>query len=879
MKRKLILIIAAVIVLAAGIAAAVLLTGGDGGKAAAMWLVKAEGTVAVTDGEGEDVPVQSMAGMELRLGLYDGYAVGTGRASYGWINLDDTKLTKLDQDSSVTISRDGRALELSVDRGSLFFNVTRPLEEDETLEIRSSSMVMAIRGTCGWVRAVDAETFEVYIIEGTVRCTANADGAILPATKQVTAGQTARMSVKNGEPTITVGTFGESDVPDFVLAEAGADPDLSEKLAALGVTGGGTSSGGPEGPDGPGGSVEEIDWDTRDDDDDGLNGAHGDITWTIRTQRPDLTHEARYIYYELAVFEGPEAGIAAINDFLKTVADGFLNSKCPPGYDEDLDRLYGSGAVSLNIRKDVAVDFPLENIVCVSVYPNIQNPDPLNEYDIIPQYFVFDLTTGERLTIRQFADGTDQEICDAVIAAVRQTQYGAEFQPSYFSPVWLEDLSFCPRSDSILVEPLFSSVGLGDKYGRGSFQVEIPLGQRWQNGGASGGETALSGSSGGIQWEIRTLRPEGITHRVERLYYQIPVLTGPYAGIEAVNRYFRQLADGHLSLYTADYDAYFGRTYDDQRQLDDSYVDSYDTRVDFPMEGVLCVSVHHEDKNLQFDLDVFPDTYYTFDLTTGERLKLSEAADGGVSGIRAAIREKLRDTAFAAAREDVLAALPVDTLDFYIKKGVAVAVIHNHQVTLESDTEHVEVELPLSSRWQADWGAGGPAPELGDFFTGEPVEPTADEASKLQAEIRRVIADSVPSTDGSTVPTGRARLFSMDGNLAALVVCGKYDAGADAFVRPVQTYLVYMSGGEARSTLIGANRKSAWIYGGEVYVERSTAWEYMYINASGALTTADTLTLPDTEVGFRRENGGDTVTCVGLMETDGLFAALEGYIG
>ena len=132
MKKKVIVGIAAAASLAAVALIVVLATSGGDNKAAAMWLVRAEGTVAVTDGEGADVPVRSMLGMELRMSLFDGYSVGTQCASYGWINLDDTKLTKLDQDSAVEINRDGRALELVVERGSLFFNVTKRLPRSTT---------------------------------------------------------------------------------------------------------------------------------------------------------------------------------------------------------------------------------------------------------------------------------------------------------------------------------------------------------------------------------------------------------------------------------------------------------------------------------------------------------------------------------------------------------------------------------------------------------------------------------------------------------------------------------------------------------------------------------------------------------------------------
>ena len=176
---------------------------GQGGtaEAASMWLVKTQGTVAVTDGEGADVSLLD------RLGLFSGYGVATQAASYGWIDLDDTKLTKMDENSGVTVRKDGKHLELTVDRGSLFFNVTKPLGSDETLDIRSSTMVTAIRGTCGWVEVPDAEHMNVYILEGTVEC------SVGDVTESVTAGQTA--AIDASVSSITTEDFTVADIPEF----------------------------------------------------------------------------------------------------------------------------------------------------------------------------------------------------------------------------------------------------------------------------------------------------------------------------------------------------------------------------------------------------------------------------------------------------------------------------------------------------------------------------------------------------------------------------------------------------------------------------------------------------------------------------------------
>ena len=73
------------------------------------------------------------------------------------------------------IKRDGKKLELVVNSGGLFFNVTKPLEDDESMDIRTSTTICGIRGTCGWVEA-HGDTTYVGLFDGKVECTVTADG-------------------------------------------------------------------------------------------------------------------------------------------------------------------------------------------------------------------------------------------------------------------------------------------------------------------------------------------------------------------------------------------------------------------------------------------------------------------------------------------------------------------------------------------------------------------------------------------------------------------------------------------------------------------------------------------------------------------------------
>ena len=186
--------------------------GGKNTTAATMHLRRTEGKVSVSDGSGKDVALLE------NLDLYSGYAVRTRLESYAWIDLDEVKLAKLDQDSRIAIEKNGKELEIEVKSGSLFFKVTEPLEDDETMNIRTSTMLVGIRGTCGWVEDNDGLS-RVYLLEGRVEC--SAEGVRV----RVNAGEMAELT-EDGE--LVVKPFTARDIPDFVLGEI--DDDLAQTI-------------------------------------------------------------------------------------------------------------------------------------------------------------------------------------------------------------------------------------------------------------------------------------------------------------------------------------------------------------------------------------------------------------------------------------------------------------------------------------------------------------------------------------------------------------------------------------------------------------------------------------------------------------------------
>lgn len=194
--------------------------------AATMHLVRTEGAVSVNDTDGAPVALIE------NLGLYSGYGVATQVESYGWIDLDEAKLAKMDEDSEVEIVKSDKLLEIRVQSGGLFFNVTEPLAEDETMNIRTSTMLVGIRGTCGWVYVEDDNLMRVYLLRGKVECSVLGEGDSALASEMLNAGQMASMTLSGDTASIVIEDFRQEDVPAFVMAEIEEDTAMMESLQA-----------------------------------------------------------------------------------------------------------------------------------------------------------------------------------------------------------------------------------------------------------------------------------------------------------------------------------------------------------------------------------------------------------------------------------------------------------------------------------------------------------------------------------------------------------------------------------------------------------------------------------------------------------------------
>lgn len=133
------------------------------------------------------------------------------------------------------VRKSGRKLEVLLSSGNLFFDVARPLEDDESLNIRTSTMAIGIRGTSGWVQVVDRWKTRVSILEGTVECSVADPVTGQLKAEKVSGGETVLCVVypqdKTGDKCdILREKFAVKDIPGFVMTELRGNKALCDKI-------------------------------------------------------------------------------------------------------------------------------------------------------------------------------------------------------------------------------------------------------------------------------------------------------------------------------------------------------------------------------------------------------------------------------------------------------------------------------------------------------------------------------------------------------------------------------------------------------------------------------------------------------------------------
>lgn len=195
-------------------------------------LEKTEGTVTLKTAGGNTLPTRS------NMKLLNGYSVSTGLASYAYVNLDDTKAVKLDEASSATINKSGKKLELLVSSGKIFVDVTKHLDADESLNIRTPNMVTGIRGTALEVNCVSPNTTEIKLLEGSTVATVTDPVTGKTQEVEIRAGEKVTISAPidgGAAPAVNKNALTNADISGFAGEAIAASQALKDRINSAGT--------------------------------------------------------------------------------------------------------------------------------------------------------------------------------------------------------------------------------------------------------------------------------------------------------------------------------------------------------------------------------------------------------------------------------------------------------------------------------------------------------------------------------------------------------------------------------------------------------------------------------------------------------------------
>ncbi|WP_034445721.1 FecR domain-containing protein [Butyrivibrio sp. AE2032] len=159
--------------------------------ASTMRMLKQEGIVKLYDSNNKELSIKE------NLRLNSGNSLTTEAQSLAGVALDDTKTVTIDELSNILVNQDGKKLSIDLKDGSLFFEVTEKLDADASFDIRTSTMVVGIRGTSGIVTTNDKGEDVVIVTDGSTEVTAIDLGTGKTVTTVCNAGHSVTAHVVN----------------------------------------------------------------------------------------------------------------------------------------------------------------------------------------------------------------------------------------------------------------------------------------------------------------------------------------------------------------------------------------------------------------------------------------------------------------------------------------------------------------------------------------------------------------------------------------------------------------------------------------------------------------------------------------------------------
>ena len=225
-SKRLLLMMTAVLLMAALCGAAF----AESYTAQTMRLLRYEGDVEITDASGKPRFVME------NVRFSSGEAMRTGVNSLASVGLDDSKIVTLDAESRMEFFQQGNSMRLTLAEGSLFLDVQEKLDENESLDIQTSTMTVGIRGTIVFLSVTSAEgigeTATLGVLEGTAQVTyQDADGS--RRMLEVPAGQKAVAQRAETGGALDIGALKAEDIAGFVNDQIAQDEQVTQRVAPV----------------------------------------------------------------------------------------------------------------------------------------------------------------------------------------------------------------------------------------------------------------------------------------------------------------------------------------------------------------------------------------------------------------------------------------------------------------------------------------------------------------------------------------------------------------------------------------------------------------------------------------------------------------------
>jgi hypothetical protein len=198
--------------------------------AQSMRLLHYEGEVEILDANGKPRFVMENARFK------SGEAMRTGEASTASVSLDATKIVTMDQQSLLEFIKQGNHMLLTLKEGTLLLDVQKKLDENEYLDVETSTLTVGIRGTMivlSEQRKEDMTIAKLSVLSGVTQVTYIDEGGARQSF-QLPSGSTALLTDKNGnghadaQPVIR--KTEKQDMEGFVDQQLRKNPEMLKRI-------------------------------------------------------------------------------------------------------------------------------------------------------------------------------------------------------------------------------------------------------------------------------------------------------------------------------------------------------------------------------------------------------------------------------------------------------------------------------------------------------------------------------------------------------------------------------------------------------------------------------------------------------------------------